>query len=163
MSGSHRVVGAVMIAVASACSTSKVAQRADSVAARSVVPARTKAGEAPQDYVLVSYDDLPLPAGFELGDVPSCADTLVKGRYQLQATRWTHEFRYSHQCTARGTGIDTGSGTLRRSGDTLYFYQIIAPADTTWVQRGVLHGDTLRAGARLFDGPPEIYVRGRDR
>jgi hypothetical protein len=90
--------------------------------------------------------------------------------YRLKAARWfsTDTVRLNDSCKAQTVPeyhltVRADSGHYRLAGDTVHFYV----ADTRiglngWVDRGFLHGDTLRFVAGEFDPGDYVYLRRKD-
>ena len=118
---------------------------------------RTASQAPPLHFKLVSVDGERLP----LLDASSAACTIGSHYWiDLRIRRWRSvDSTASPNCSSRPPQRIADSGTLRIKGETLSFYRSEAPYGRLLVQRAVLHRDTLRAGAFVFDGPPLVFVR----
>lgn len=158
----HRTITVVLLATLTTASVSSCAK--DNLQDRGSPPATANSparADVWSEFALVSHDGLGLPQ--PLDSVGGCSRRLDGGTLRISMDHWERRDSLSVRCAGdapNGGRTESQSGTLQHRGDTLVMEEPdSARRERLVIDRGIIHGDSLRTGGRLFDGPPRVYRR----
>lgn len=144
-------------ALASSCAKDNLQDRGTLPATASTPPR----ADAWSEFALVSHDGLGLPQ--LLDSVSGCSRWLDGATLRISTDHWERRDSLSVRCKGaapKGGRTESQGGALRHRGDTLVMEEAdSARREGLVIDRGIIRGDSLRTGGRLFDGPPRVYRR----